>query len=93
MTAVTFTGLSSGIDTSSLVTQLVAAERAPANVIASRQSDLNTESLSLAVDSLLSNPAKLSTMRAKALDRARPTAAADIAQHILRLVEREQMRR
>jgi UDP-N-acetylglucosamine--N-acetylmuramyl-(pentapeptide) pyrophosphoryl-undecaprenol N-acetylglucosamine transferase len=57
------------------------------------QSDLNTESLSLAVESLLSNPAKLSAMRAKALERARPTAAADIAQHILRLVEREQTRR
>jgi UDP-N-acetylglucosamine--N-acetylmuramyl-(pentapeptide) pyrophosphoryl-undecaprenol N-acetylglucosamine transferase len=58
-----------------------------------RQSDLNTESLSRAVESMLSDPAKLSTMRAKALERARPTAAADIAQHILRLVEREQKRR
>jgi UDP-N-acetylglucosamine:LPS N-acetylglucosamine transferase len=57
-----------------------------------RQSDLNTESLSRAVESMLSNPAKLSTMRAKALERARPTAAADIAQHILRLVD-EQTRR
>ena len=43
MTAVTFTGLSSGIDTASLVSQLVAAERSPANVIAGRQSDLNTQ--------------------------------------------------
>src|SRR6266403_2207134 len=58
-----------------------------------RQSDLNTESLSRTVESMLSDPAKLSTMRAKALERARPTAAADIAQHILRLVEREQKRR
>jgi UDP-N-acetylglucosamine--N-acetylmuramyl-(pentapeptide) pyrophosphoryl-undecaprenol N-acetylglucosamine transferase len=58
-----------------------------------RQSELNTESLSRAVESMLSDPAKLSTMRAKALERARPTAAADIAQHILRLVEREQTRR
>lgn len=58
-----------------------------------RQSDLNTESLSRAVESMLSDPAKLSTMRAKALERARPTAAADIAQQILRLVEREQTRR
>jgi UDP-N-acetylglucosamine--N-acetylmuramyl-(pentapeptide) pyrophosphoryl-undecaprenol N-acetylglucosamine transferase len=58
-----------------------------------RQSDLNTQSLSSAVESMLSNPAKLAGMRAKALERARPTAAADIAQHILHLVEREQMRR
>src|SRR5215510_2178370 len=43
MTAVTFAGLSSGLDTTSLVNQLVAAERAPADVIASRQSDLNTQ--------------------------------------------------
>ena len=41
--SVTFTGLSSGIDTASLVTQLVAAERAPADAIASKQSDLNTQ--------------------------------------------------
>lgn len=58
-----------------------------------RQSDLNTESLARAVESMLSDPAKLSTMRAKALERARPTAAADIAQQILRLVERKQTRR
>src|SRR5438046_3070250 len=43
MTAVTFTGLSSGIDTASLVSQLVAAERAPADVIAGHQSDLNAQ--------------------------------------------------
>ena len=58
-----------------------------------RQSDLNTASLTSAVESMLSNPAKLASMRAKALNRARPTAAADIAQHILRLVESEQKRR
>jgi UDP-N-acetylglucosamine--N-acetylmuramyl-(pentapeptide) pyrophosphoryl-undecaprenol N-acetylglucosamine transferase len=58
-----------------------------------RQSDLTSESLSRAVESLLSNPAKLASMRAKALERARPTAAADIAQQILRLVERAQPRR
>jgi UDP-N-acetylglucosamine--N-acetylmuramyl-(pentapeptide) pyrophosphoryl-undecaprenol N-acetylglucosamine transferase len=58
-----------------------------------RQSDLNTESLSHAVESMLSNPAKLATMRAKALERARPTAAADIAQHILRLVESQHQQR
>ena len=57
------------------------------------QSDLDAASLSRAVESLLASPAKLATMRAKALERARPTAAADIAQHILRLVETEQKRR
>jgi UDP-N-acetylglucosamine--N-acetylmuramyl-(pentapeptide) pyrophosphoryl-undecaprenol N-acetylglucosamine transferase len=58
-----------------------------------RQADLNTGSLSRAVQSMLSSPARLSSMRAKALERARPTAAADIAHHILRLVESEQTRR
>jgi UDP-N-acetylglucosamine--N-acetylmuramyl-(pentapeptide) pyrophosphoryl-undecaprenol N-acetylglucosamine transferase len=57
-----------------------------------RQSDLNTESLSRAVESLLADPAKLAAMRAKALDRARPTAAADIARHILALVSPGQSR-
>jgi UDP-N-acetylglucosamine:LPS N-acetylglucosamine transferase len=52
-----------------------------------RQSDLTTESLSRAIEAMLSSPAKLASMRAKALERARPTAAADIAQHILHLVE------
>jgi UDP-N-acetylglucosamine--N-acetylmuramyl-(pentapeptide) pyrophosphoryl-undecaprenol N-acetylglucosamine transferase len=50
------------------------------------QSDLSTASLGRAVESLLSDPAKLAAMRAKALERARPTAAADIARHILTLV-------
>jgi UDP-N-acetylglucosamine--N-acetylmuramyl-(pentapeptide) pyrophosphoryl-undecaprenol N-acetylglucosamine transferase len=54
-----------------------------------RQTDLNTKTLSEAVGSLLADPAKLSRMRAKALERARPTAAADIAAQILRLVARE----
>jgi len=52
-----------------------------------RQSDLSADTLSRAVDSLLTNPQKLAAMRAKALERARPTAAADIARHILRLVQ------
>jgi UDP-N-acetylglucosamine--N-acetylmuramyl-(pentapeptide) pyrophosphoryl-undecaprenol N-acetylglucosamine transferase len=51
-----------------------------------RQSDLNTQTLSQAVGSLLAGPGRLASMRAKALQRARPTAAADIARHILRLV-------
>ncbi|HMI55788.1 MAG TPA: UDP-N-acetylglucosamine--N-acetylmuramyl-(pentapeptide) pyrophosphoryl-undecaprenol N-acetylglucosamine transferase [Gemmatimonadaceae bacterium] len=57
-----------------------------------RQSDLNTDALSRAVESMVSNPDKLSRMRDKALARARPTAAGDIAAHILRLVEGEQTR-
>ncbi len=55
-----------------------------------RQSELNTQTLSAAVNSLLTDPGKLSRMKAKALERARPTAAADIAAHILRLVAGEQ---
>ena len=51
-----------------------------------RQSDLTTDSLASAIESLLADPAKLADMRAKALERARPTAAADIARHILTLV-------
>lgn len=43
MTAVTFSGLSSGIDTASLVNQLVAAERSRADVIASHQADLSAQ--------------------------------------------------
>jgi len=43
MTTVTFSGLSSGLDTASLIDKLVAAERAPASVIQSQQSDLTTQ--------------------------------------------------
>ncbi len=57
-----------------------------------RQSDLSAQTLSQAVGSMLANPGKLSGMRAKALERARPTAAEDIARNILRLVAREQTR-
>jgi UDP-N-acetylglucosamine:LPS N-acetylglucosamine transferase len=35
---------------------------------------------------MLREPDKLTGMRAKALERARPTAAADIAKEILRLI-------
>jgi UDP-N-acetylglucosamine--N-acetylmuramyl-(pentapeptide) pyrophosphoryl-undecaprenol N-acetylglucosamine transferase len=52
-----------------------------------RQADLSPDSLAKAVEGMLTLPEKLSAMRAKALQRARPTAAADIAQHILRLVQ------
>jgi len=50
------------------------------------QSQLDVDRLSRTVESLLSDSAKLSRMRVKALERARPTAAADIAAHILALV-------
>ena len=51
-----------------------------------RQSDLTVESLSTAVISMLRDPEKLTRMQNKALERARPTAAADIAREILRLI-------
>ena len=57
-----------------------------------RQSDLNPQTLSQAVTSMLNDPGKLASMKAKALERARPTAAADIARHILQLVARQQTR-
>jgi UDP-N-acetylglucosamine--N-acetylmuramyl-(pentapeptide) pyrophosphoryl-undecaprenol N-acetylglucosamine transferase len=50
-----------------------------------KQSDLKPDSLAKTVGDLLANPTKLAAMRAKALERARPTAAADIARHILDL--------
>lgn len=55
--AVTFSGLASGLDTASLIKQLVAAERSPADTITQKQSDLNTQksivsSLSSAVANL-----------------------------------------
>ncbi|MFL5480346.1 MAG: UDP-N-acetylglucosamine--N-acetylmuramyl-(pentapeptide) pyrophosphoryl-undecaprenol N-acetylglucosamine transferase [Gemmatimonadaceae bacterium] len=58
-----------------------------------RQSELTADTLSAAVTSLLASPERLSTMRAKSLERARPTAAADIAQHILDLIGRRKPRR
>jgi UDP-N-acetylglucosamine--N-acetylmuramyl-(pentapeptide) pyrophosphoryl-undecaprenol N-acetylglucosamine transferase len=54
------------------------------------QSQLTSESLSRTVVSFLSDQVKRDTMRAKALERARPTAAADIARHILQLVAKRQ---
>jgi flagellar hook-associated protein 2 len=57
MSAITFSGLSSGLDTSSLISSLVAAERAPVTALTGRQSDLNAQksivgSLSSAVAAL-----------------------------------------
>ncbi len=58
-----------------------------------KQSELTVDRLSSTVESLISNPAKLARMRQKALERARPTAAADIAAHILDLIARQQPER
>jgi flagellar hook-associated protein 2 len=41
--SITFTGLASGIDSASLVKQLVAAERSPVDSITAKQADLNTQ--------------------------------------------------
>ncbi|HEV7389371.1 MAG TPA: UDP-N-acetylglucosamine--N-acetylmuramyl-(pentapeptide) pyrophosphoryl-undecaprenol N-acetylglucosamine transferase [Gemmatimonadaceae bacterium] len=57
-----------------------------------RQSDLSVDKLSSAVGALLASPEKLAAMRAKSLERARPTAAADIARHILDLIGRQRPR-
>lgn len=51
-----------------------------------KQSQLTVDSLSAAVSSMLREPDKLTAMQAKALERARPTAATDIAREILRLI-------
>ncbi len=55
-----------------------------------RQAELNVDRLASTVESLLSDPAKLAGMREKALQRGRPTAAADIAAHIIDLIRRHQ---
>jgi len=57
------------------------------------QTQLTTDSLSRAVDVLLVNPEKLAAMRTKSLERARPTAAADIARHVLQLIANPQRAR
>jgi flagellar hook-associated protein 2 len=58
--AITFSGLASGLDTASLIKQLVAAERSPVNVITQKQSDLNTQKS--IVSSLSSAVANLGTV-------------------------------
>jgi UDP-N-acetylglucosamine--N-acetylmuramyl-(pentapeptide) pyrophosphoryl-undecaprenol N-acetylglucosamine transferase len=58
-----------------------------------RQSELTVDRLSSTIDSIISSPTKLAAMRAKALERSRPTAAADIATHILSLVNSAPTRR
>lgn len=52
-----------------------------------RQSDLSSETLSTTLGGLLQDPSVLESMRQKALERARPTAASDIARHILSLID------
>ena len=55
-----------------------------------RQSELNVDRLSQTVESLVADSSRLASMRAKALERARPNAAADIASHIIALIARAQ---
>jgi UDP-N-acetylglucosamine--N-acetylmuramyl-(pentapeptide) pyrophosphoryl-undecaprenol N-acetylglucosamine transferase len=57
-----------------------------------RQADLTVDALSGAVNALLADPSRIETMRQRALERARPNAAADIAAHILSLVDVKQLR-
>ncbi len=82
MTAVTFTGLSTGIDTASLVSQLVGAERAPAALIASHQTDLGMQKS--IIGSLSTALAALGTV-ARGMDLAtelQPRAAASSDTHV-----------
>ena len=43
MSSITFSGLGSGLDTSSLISQLVAAEKQPANLLMNQQQDLTSQ--------------------------------------------------
>lgn len=52
-----------------------------------RQSDLSPATLSTTIGDLLQGPAVLESMKQKALERARPTAAEDIARHIRSLID------
>jgi len=57
-----------------------------------RQTDLSRGTLSREVGALLDQPQALEAMKRKALERARPTAAADIARNILSLIELQKPR-
>ena len=60
MPSVTFSGLSSGIDSASLISQLVAAEKQPATLLQRQQSDLASQKS--IVDSLSTQVAALGTL-------------------------------
>src|ERR1043165_1316467 len=80
--SVTFTGLASGIDSASLISQLVAAERSNADVLTQQQSDINTQKS--IVGSLSSALAALGTA-ARGMDLAselQPRAAASSDTHV-----------
>jgi UDP-N-acetylglucosamine--N-acetylmuramyl-(pentapeptide) pyrophosphoryl-undecaprenol N-acetylglucosamine transferase len=62
-----------------------ALERAGAAKII-RQPDLSRETLAKTIGDVLAGPNTLDAMKRNALARARPTAAADIARHILSLI-------
>jgi UDP-N-acetylglucosamine--N-acetylmuramyl-(pentapeptide) pyrophosphoryl-undecaprenol N-acetylglucosamine transferase len=51
-----------------------------------RQTELSGAALGATVGGLVSDPPALEVMKRKALERARPTAAADIARHVLSLI-------
>lgn len=55
-----------------------------------RQADLSSATLGKEVSLLLQQPGALEAMKRKALERARPTAAVDIARNILSLIEHQQ---
>ncbi len=82
MSSVTFTGLASGIDSASLVSQLVAAERAPADVLGQHQQDLTTQKS--IVGSLSAALASLGTL-ARGMDNAsevQPRTATSSDSHV-----------
>jgi len=60
MSAVTFSGLSSGIDSASLISQLVAAEKQPENILKAEQNDLDSHKS--IVDSLNTQVASLGSL-------------------------------
>jgi UDP-N-acetylglucosamine--N-acetylmuramyl-(pentapeptide) pyrophosphoryl-undecaprenol N-acetylglucosamine transferase len=51
------------------------------------QSQLSPDALATTIGGLVKDAAALESMKRKALERARPTAAADIARHILSLID------
>jgi len=57
MSSITFSGLGSGIDTASLITQLVAVEKQPATLLQNQQADLSSQKS--IVDSLASSVSSL----------------------------------
>ncbi|HEY0192836.1 MAG TPA: flagellar filament capping protein FliD [Kofleriaceae bacterium] len=102
--SVSFTGLSSGIDTASIVSQLVAAERAPTTALQSQQQDINTHksivnslssSLSAFGDAVaaLNTPASVNLRTATASDSHVSVAASSSATATVHDVRVQQLAR